>query len=199
MEEYLAAKARLFAVGRSRRGVVTIDDEWGRKLAERVEIPIETVSAQPDAGLTADWRVTSANVGLDGVGSTFTFTSPDGSEHTGHSPLPGLVNVSNAIVAIAAASAWFGEGLRLVEARNPATARRIEARLVELEASPGGVGPEALVDGDDLIAAGLEPGPMFGKWLDAVYDAQLEGRVRSKDDALRLALKLASGAADGIH
>lgn len=110
MEEYLAAKARLFAPGRSRRGIVNIDDEWGRKLASRVQIPVETVSAAlgdgvPDGGLEADWRVTSADIGLDGVGSTFTFIAPDGSEHTGHSPLPGLVNVSNAIVAIAAACA----------------------------------------------------------------------------------------------
>jgi UDP-N-acetylmuramoyl-L-alanyl-D-glutamate--2,6-diaminopimelate ligase len=103
MEEYLAAKARLFAPGRSRRGIVNIDDEWGQKLASRVEIPVETVTARPDSGLEADWKVISADVGLDGVGSTFTFVAPDGSEHTGHSPLPGLVNVSNAIVAIAAA------------------------------------------------------------------------------------------------
>jgi len=105
MEGYLGAKARLFEPGRSRRGVINIDDEWGRKLAERVTIPVETVSTRPDASLEADWRVTAADVGLDGVGSTFTFTAPDGTQHTAQSPLPGLVNVSNAMVAIAAAHA----------------------------------------------------------------------------------------------
>jgi UDP-N-acetylmuramoyl-L-alanyl-D-glutamate--2,6-diaminopimelate ligase len=105
MEGYLAAKARLFEPGRARRGIINIDDEWGRKLAGRVQIPIETVSTLPDAGREADWAVTWADVGLDGVGSTFTFRAPDGSVHSAESPLPGLVNVSNAMVAIAAAVA----------------------------------------------------------------------------------------------
>ena len=42
--------------------------------------------------------------------------------------------------------------------------------------------------GDDLTAAGLTPGPVFKRVLDEVYDAQLEGRVTMKDDALRMAL-----------
>lgn len=110
MEGYLDAKARLFEHGRSRRGIINIDDEWGRALAARVEIPVETVSTllidgRPDAALGADWTVTSANIGLDGVGSTFTFRDPDGAEHSAQSPLPGLVNVSNAMVAVAAAHA----------------------------------------------------------------------------------------------
>ena len=105
MEGYLDAKARLFEPGRARRGVINIDDEWGRLLASRVQIPSETVSTKPDAQLEADWVVTFADVGLDGVGSTFRFRAPDGGEHVAASPLPGLVNVSNAMVAIAAAHA----------------------------------------------------------------------------------------------
>jgi len=44
--------------------------------------------------------------------------------------------------------------------------------------------PSRLVKGDDLIAAGYQPGPKFRKILDAVEDAQLEGRLPSKDEAL---------------
>ena len=33
MEAYFAAKAGLFTPQRSRRGVVCVDDEWGRRLA----------------------------------------------------------------------------------------------------------------------------------------------------------------------
>ena len=40
MEDYLAAKARLFEPGRARRGIINIDDEWGRLLASRVKIPV---------------------------------------------------------------------------------------------------------------------------------------------------------------
>ena len=51
--------------------------------------------------------------------------------------------------------------------------------------------PPPLVTGDDLTAAGFRPGPVFKRVLDAVYDAQLEDRVTTKEDALALAKKLA--------
>ena len=44
--------------------------------------------------------------------------------------------------------------------------------------------PSVLVNGDDLIAAGYPPGPRFREILTAVEDAQLEGRLPSRDDAL---------------
>ncbi len=52
--------------------------------------------------------------------------------------------------------------------------------------------PEPLITGSDLIALGLEPGPRFGPILDAVYDAQLEGRAATRDEALALARDLAA-------
>jgi len=51
--------------------------------------------------------------------------------------------------------------------------------------------PPPLLNGDVLTQLGLTPGPMFKRILDAVYDAQLEDRVRTGDDARRLALELA--------
>ena len=51
--------------------------------------------------------------------------------------------------------------------------------------------PLPLLNGDDLTAAGLTPGPVFKRVLDAVYDAQLEGRVTTKGDALAMGLALA--------
>jgi poly(A) polymerase len=44
--------------------------------------------------------------------------------------------------------------------------------------------PAPLVTGDDLIAAGHRPGPRFREILTAVEDAQLEGRLPSRDAAL---------------
>ena len=44
--------------------------------------------------------------------------------------------------------------------------------------------PSPLVTGDDLIAAGYVPGPRFKEILNAVEDAQLEGRLSSRDAAL---------------
>jgi UDP-N-acetylmuramoyl-L-alanyl-D-glutamate--2,6-diaminopimelate ligase len=102
MEGYFRDKSRLFAPGQARRGVVVVDDEWGRRLVAESPIPVESVSTHvgSDAAGIADWAVTSADIGLDGVGSTFTLRGPDGSEHVAASPLPGLVNVSNAALAV---------------------------------------------------------------------------------------------------
>lgn len=92
-----------------------------------------------------------------------------------------------------AAAPWFGEAIRLLEGFEPDTARDRRRAAGELAQTPGGLAPKPLVTGDDLVAAGIAPGKGFGGWLDAVYDAQLEGRVSSAGDALALALRLASG------
>ncbi len=49
---------------------------------------------------------------------------------------------------------------------------------------PESVRPAPLITGEDLIAAGYEPGPRFKEILRAVEDAQLEGRLATKTDAM---------------
>jgi poly(A) polymerase len=44
--------------------------------------------------------------------------------------------------------------------------------------------PPPLVRGDDLIAMGMEPGPRFGEILEAVETRQLEGALKTREDAL---------------
>jgi poly(A) polymerase len=44
--------------------------------------------------------------------------------------------------------------------------------------------PPPLVRGDDLIALGLKPGPKFGEILEAVETRQLEGNLRTREEAL---------------
>ena len=44
--------------------------------------------------------------------------------------------------------------------------------------------PRPLLTGDDLLAAGYSPGPLFRQILSAVEDAQLEGRLHTREDAL---------------
>lgn len=55
-------------------------------------------------------------------------------------------------------------------------------RLAELP--PEALRPLPLIDGDDLIAAGLTPGPAFKRILTWLEDAQLEGRVTTREQAL---------------
>ncbi len=45
--------------------------------------------------------------------------------------------------------------------------------------------PLPLVRGDDLIAFGLKPGPKFGEILEAVETQQLEGALRTREEALK--------------
>jgi len=52
------------------------------------------------------------------------------------------------------------------------------------EIPPEKMRPSPLVTGDDLIAAGHVPGPKFREILNAVEDAQLEGRLLSRGAAL---------------
>jgi poly(A) polymerase len=49
--------------------------------------------------------------------------------------------------------------------------------------------PPPLLRGDDLIAQGYTPGPLFKKILQAVEDAQLEGKLRTREDALSLLIE----------
>jgi poly(A) polymerase len=44
--------------------------------------------------------------------------------------------------------------------------------------------PAPLVRGDDLIALGLKPGPKFGEILEAVETRQLEGNLKTREEAL---------------
>ncbi len=53
------------------------------------------------------------------------------------------------------------------------------------ELTPESIHPKPLVSGDDLVAAGYSPGPQFKVILSAVEDAQLEGNLYSKDQAIR--------------
>jgi len=58
-------------------------------------------------------------------------------------------------------------------------------RLAQLPAEQ--VRPVPLINGRDLIAAGYTPGPNFAEILSAVEDAQLEGAIASREEALSFA------------
>jgi poly(A) polymerase len=52
--------------------------------------------------------------------------------------------------------------------------------------------PSAVLNGHDLIRAGMQPGPDFKRILEAVREAQLEGTVRNTAEAWELVTKLRS-------
>jgi poly(A) polymerase len=70
----------------------------------------------------------------------------------------------------------------LASHRNLTTYEFLQKKCTEIP--PENMRPSPFVSGDDLIAAGHKPGPKFREILEAVEDAQLEGRVASRDEAL---------------
>jgi poly(A) polymerase len=48
----------------------------------------------------------------------------------------------------------------------------------------GPIRPAPWIDGNDLKRLGLRPGPVFKQWLDRAYDAQLEGKVTTQEEAI---------------
>ncbi|MBB2912858.1 UDP-N-acetylmuramoyl-L-alanyl-D-glutamate--2,6-diaminopimelate ligase [Streptosporangium becharense] len=134
LDDYFAAKARLFTPERSRAGVVNIDDAHGRALLGIAGIPMTTFSA---AGAPeADWRAADVRLGPDG--SEFRVVGPGGVEEAATVALPGPFNVANALGAIVA----------LVEAGVPL--RVAVAGVGTMTGVPGRM--ERVPGGDDFTA-----------------------------------------------
>ena len=57
----------------------------------------------------------------------------------------------------------------------------VKQKLAEMP--PEEIRPAPLITGDDLIASGYAPGPLFKQILSAVEDLQLDGKLRSKEEA----------------
>ena len=111
-EEYFEAKASLFTKRRSRRAVVCIDDEWGRRLLTKA---IDELGAENVLALTVQGRLPAGTRGWQarsepGAGHTeVTLTSTEGACIHVSTALPGSFNVANVSLAVVMALA---SGLR---------------------------------------------------------------------------------------
>ncbi|MBM9469246.1 UDP-N-acetylmuramoyl-L-alanyl-D-glutamate--2,6-diaminopimelate ligase [Nakamurella sp. YIM 132084] len=95
MQGYFEAKALLFD-GRARAGVIVVDDEWGRRLAERVP---DALTVSTDPARRADVSVLERRADPTGV-QHCTVATPAGTVPVTVS-LPGAFNVANAATALA--------------------------------------------------------------------------------------------------
>lgn len=84
-----------------------------------------------------------------------------------------------------AASAGFEGGLMILQATDRQAFVDVRRRVLELAETD--LKPASLIDGNDLIGLGLQPGPVFSRVLEGVYDAQLEGSVATREEAIQLA------------
>ena len=96
MEDYFQAKLELFQPDRSRRGVVTVDSDWGRRLVDECRIPVTTLTTRAD--IEADWRmrVTAESA----LFTEFVLEGPEGRRLTTRVPLLGWYMAANAALAI---------------------------------------------------------------------------------------------------
>jgi len=84
----------------------------------------------------------------------------------------------------------FDELLVLLKARLRAEGRpgvcyrQLRRRSAGID--PGAVAPRPLVDGHDLMAMGLKPGPQFTRLLNEVYRRQLDEEVRTRKAAVAM-------------
>lgn len=91
MADYFEAKARLFTDDRAALGIIGVDDEWGRRLAEQARIPLQTWALLDPH---ADWHAVRE-------GGVVAVVGPGGERQQLTVPLLGSFNIANAICAYA--------------------------------------------------------------------------------------------------
>ncbi|MCJ1715315.1 Mur ligase family protein [Curtobacterium sp. VKM Ac-2922] len=96
MEEYYQAKLPLFQPEHGRRGVVSLDSEWGQRVVQDSRIPVTTITVHPD--VEAEWHVDV--VEAHAAYTEFRLTGPEGRELTTRVPLIGWHMAANAALAI---------------------------------------------------------------------------------------------------
>lgn len=96
MGEYFDAKRELFTPERARRGVITVDSEWGRRLVAESRIPVTTLATEP--GVDADWTMTLLDQAP--THTAFRLLGPDGRTLETRVPLIGHFMAANAALAV---------------------------------------------------------------------------------------------------
>jgi tRNA nucleotidyltransferase/poly(A) polymerase len=82
-------------------------------------------------------------------------------------------------------SAGIDDLLTFMEAASPATSEAAAYCREQLKRPREELDPPPLVTGEDLIALGIPQGPQYRILLEKIRNAQLDGRLQNRDDALR--------------
>lgn len=96
MEEYFQAKLALFQPDRAKRGVVSLDSRYGRRVIEQSHIPVTSISASPDDPGEWNVRIDEENAAY----TAFTLTGPEGRSLSTRVPLIGWHMAANGALAI---------------------------------------------------------------------------------------------------
>lgn len=99
-DDYYLAKAELFSPDVASKAVVTVDDQWGVRLADEARVPLTTLATIPGSAgwATAAWKLTvTAQTQRE---TSFTLQGPDGRVLSSSVPLLGSFMAANAALAI---------------------------------------------------------------------------------------------------
>ncbi|HEX9225936.1 MAG TPA: UDP-N-acetylmuramoyl-L-alanyl-D-glutamate--2,6-diaminopimelate ligase [Arthrobacter sp.] len=170
MDGYFQTKAQLFTPGRASKAVVTVDDDWGAKLAGAATIPVTTLATRAAAGAmagtgapsAADWAVSRQSP--HGLGTDFILRHRGGTELRIHTGLPGSFNVSNAALATVMVLAGGHDAAAVqaaLDAADPFTVA-VPGRMQLVSTAPAAVvdfahNPDALARALDAVRS-PEPG-----------------------------------------
>ena len=124
MENYAAAKARLFTWPRLRLAVINIDDPFGRQLAEQTTATRVLTCSQSDSAIDGPGMIRAENVEETLSGLRFRLCAPSGRADV-ETGLLGRYNVAN---LLAAAAVLVDAGL---------APREVASRFAELTPPPG--------------------------------------------------------------
>ncbi|MBC8309214.1 MAG: CCA tRNA nucleotidyltransferase [Phycisphaerales bacterium] len=83
------------------------------------------------------------------------------------------------------ASNLCNSALSIIQCEDRSHFVHIRREILNLERS--GLAPERLINGNDLLEAGIPPSSVLGEVLESVYDAQLEGSITNRTQAIQLA------------
>lgn len=133
MEHYFEAKKELFTPARAKRGVVCVDDEWGRRLAAQAQVPVTTLAALSEED--ADWRVRGVRPDPVLGRIVFELVDPAGLAHPVEMPILGEVNVQNTALAIVATVSLGYDTDEVIAALEKA--EQIPGRMQKVNPEPG--------------------------------------------------------------
>jgi UDP-N-acetylmuramoyl-L-alanyl-D-glutamate--2,6-diaminopimelate ligase len=167
MDDYLAAKARLFRAELAERAVVHLDGPWARRLLDHVEVPVITVGSADDA----DVRMSDMHTTIAGGTCRLHGLAPD--PVTIRTAAPGRFNLDNAATAVVAA----------VTAGVP-----LDAAIAGVAACPGAPGRLQRVDRGQPFTVFVD----YAHTPDAVTTVLETLRAAGDDDA-RLIIVLGCG------
>ncbi len=93
MENYFEAKTKLFDI--SEKAVINFDDEYGKKILEKIDIPAMTISMESKAATLSAYNI---NYYADRVEYAFDY---EGEKYEVVFKMPGIFSVKNSLTAIA--------------------------------------------------------------------------------------------------